>query len=103
MVETTLTDNINVSNVVTLPISNGTVLFTHVKPAIKQHLDMHRKHVKDVFTMMESVDTMILMDTISVAVTRAGVFANLWNKIGKILKIFERLDYLRSRWVLCQL
>jgi hypothetical protein len=41
--------------------------------------------------------------TSSVAVTRAGVFANLWNKIGKILKIFERLDYLRSRWVLCQL
>jgi hypothetical protein len=39
----------------------------------------------------------------SVAVTRAGVFANLWNKIGKILKIFERLDYLRSWWVLCQL
>jgi hypothetical protein len=37
----------------------------------------------------------------SVAVTRAGVFANLWNKIGKILKIFERLDYLRGRWVLC--
>jgi hypothetical protein len=39
----------------------------------------------------------------SVAVTRAGVFANLWNKIGKILKIFERLDHLRSQWVLCQL
>jgi hypothetical protein len=39
----------------------------------------------------------------SVAVTQAGVFANLWNKIGTILKIFERLDYLRSRWVLCQL
>jgi hypothetical protein len=39
----------------------------------------------------------------SVAVTQAGVFANLWNKIGKILKIFERLDYLRSQWVLCQL
>jgi hypothetical protein len=40
---------------------------------------------------------------LSVAVTRAGVFANLWNKIGKILKIFEQLDYLRSRCVLCQL
>jgi hypothetical protein len=63
MVRTTLADNINVSNVVTLPISNGTVLFTHVKPAIKQHPDMHQKHVKDVFTMMKFVDTMILMDT----------------------------------------
>jgi hypothetical protein len=40
---------------------------------------------------------------LSVAVTRAGVFADLWNKIGKIPKIFERLDYLRSQWVLCQL
>jgi hypothetical protein len=38
----------------------------------------------------------------SVAVTRAGVFANLWNKIDKILKIFEQLDYLRNWWVLCQ-
>jgi hypothetical protein len=29
-------------------------------------------------------------------VTRAGVFANLWNKIGKILKIFERLGLTES-------
>jgi hypothetical protein len=46
---------------------------------------------------------LLLRHAISVAVTRAGVFANLWNKIGKILKIFERLDYLRSRWVLYKL
>jgi hypothetical protein len=65
MVETTLADNINVSNVVTLPILNGTVLSTHAKPVIKLHLDMHPKHVKDTFTMMESVVTMILMDTMT--------------------------------------
>jgi hypothetical protein len=69
MVETTLDNNINVSNVVTLPILNGTVLFTHVEPVIKRHPDMHRKHVKDIFTMMESVDTMILMDMTMATVT----------------------------------
>jgi hypothetical protein len=46
---------------------------------------------------------MLGLSKTSVAVTQAGVFANLWNKIGKILKIFEQLDYLRGRWVLCQL
>jgi hypothetical protein len=62
MVKTTLTDNINVSNVVTLPILNGTVLFTHAEPVIKLHPDMHLGHVEDAFTMMESAVTMILMD-----------------------------------------
>jgi hypothetical protein len=62
MVETTLANNINVSNVVTLPILNGTVLFTHAEPVIKLHLDLHQKHVEDIFTMMESMDTTILMD-----------------------------------------
>jgi hypothetical protein len=62
MVETTLADNINVTNVATLPILNGTVLFTHVEPVIKLHQDTHPKHVKDAFTMMESTVTMILMD-----------------------------------------
>jgi hypothetical protein len=63
MVETMLVDNTNVSNAAILPISNGTVLFTHVEPVIKQHLDTHQKPVEDVFLMMESVDIMILMDT----------------------------------------
>jgi hypothetical protein len=65
MVDTTLADNINVSNAVILSILNGTVLFTHVEPVIKRHPDMHQKHVKDVFTMMESADMMILMDTMT--------------------------------------
>jgi hypothetical protein len=59
MAETTLADNINVSNVVILPILNGTVLSTHVETAIKRHSDMHQGHVKDVSTMMESMNTMI--------------------------------------------
>jgi hypothetical protein len=63
MVKTILVNNTNVSNAVILPILNGTVLFTCVKPAIKQHLDMHQKHVEDVFLTMGSVDTMISMDT----------------------------------------
>jgi hypothetical protein len=63
MVETTLADNINVSNVATLLILNGTVLFTYAKPVIKLHQDMHSKHVKDAFMMMESAVTMIWMDT----------------------------------------
>jgi hypothetical protein len=49
MVETMLVDNTNVSNVAILPILNGTVLFTHVEPAIKQHPDMHQKPVEDIF------------------------------------------------------
>jgi hypothetical protein len=61
MVETTLTDNINVSNVATLPVLNGTVLFTHAEPVIKLHQDMHPKHVKDAYTMMESADITISM------------------------------------------
>ena len=38
----------------------------------------------------------------SVAAARAGVFAILVNKFCKIMKIFQRLDLLISRWVLCQ-
>jgi hypothetical protein len=38
MDETTLNANINVLNAVTPHISNGTVLFTPVKLATKQHL-----------------------------------------------------------------
>jgi hypothetical protein len=63
MVETALIDNTNVSNVAILSILNGTVLFTHVEPAIKQHPDMHQKPVEDVFLMMGSADIMISMDT----------------------------------------
>jgi hypothetical protein len=63
MDETMLDNNINVSNAAILPILNGTVLFTHAKPAIKQHLDTHQKPVEDVFLMMGSADIMISMDT----------------------------------------
>jgi hypothetical protein len=63
MVKTTLDDNINVSNAAILPILNGTFLFTHVKPAIEQHLDTHQKPVENVFLMMGSVDIIISMDT----------------------------------------
>ena len=41
-------------------------------------------------------------DPSSVAAARAGVFAILVNKFCKIMKIFQRLDLLISRWVLCQ-
>jgi hypothetical protein len=34
--------------------------FTSVEPADKQHLDMHQKPVKDVFSTTESMDIMIL-------------------------------------------
>jgi hypothetical protein len=34
------------------------------------------------------LDSQHSMGDVSVAMTRAGVFANLWNKIGKILEIF---------------
>jgi hypothetical protein len=53
MVETTLVDNTNVSNVAILPISNGIVPSTNVKPADKQHLDTHHKHAMDASMMME--------------------------------------------------
>jgi hypothetical protein len=63
MVRITLIDNTNVSNVVILPILNGIVPSTNVKPVDKQHLDMHQRPIKDMFLMMESADTMISMDT----------------------------------------
>jgi hypothetical protein len=72
MVETMLVDNTNVFNVAILPTLNGTVLFTHVKPAIKQHPDTHQKPVENIFLMMGSADIMILMDT---------MMATLWESV----------------------
>jgi hypothetical protein len=59
MDETMLDANINVLNVVTPHISNGTVLFTPVKLATKQHLDTHHKHAMDASMMMEFMATTI--------------------------------------------
>jgi hypothetical protein len=59
MVKTTLVNNTNVSNVVILHILNGTVPITNVEPADKWHPDMHQRPVKDVFSMMESMDITI--------------------------------------------
>jgi hypothetical protein len=58
-----LVDSINVLNVAVLPILSGTVPFTSVKHADKQHLDMRHELVMDVSMMMESVDIMTLMAT----------------------------------------
>jgi hypothetical protein len=52
MVETTLVNNTNVLNVVILPILNGIVPSTHVKPVNKQHRDMHHEHAMDASMMM---------------------------------------------------
>ena len=41
-----------------------------------------------------------LTATISVAAAQTGIFAILVNKICKIMKTFEQLNHLRSRWVL---
>jgi hypothetical protein len=38
----------------------------------------------------------------SVTAALSWCFAILVNKFCKIMKIFERLDHLRNRWVLCQ-
>jgi hypothetical protein len=59
MAEITLADNINVSNVTTLSISNGIALSTPVGLVDKQHLDTHHKHAMDTSMMMEFVATMI--------------------------------------------
>jgi hypothetical protein len=59
VVKTTLVDHTNVLNVVILPILNGTVPFTSVKPVDKQHLDMHHEHAMDASMMMEFVAIMI--------------------------------------------
>jgi hypothetical protein len=48
----TLVDNINALNVAILPILNGIVPFTHVKPVSKQHRDMRQGHVMDISLMM---------------------------------------------------
>jgi hypothetical protein len=63
MVETTLIDNTNVLNVAILPILNGIVPITSVKPTEKQHPDMHQKPVKDVFSTMVSTNIMKSRDT----------------------------------------
>jgi hypothetical protein len=39
---------------------------------------------------------------LSVASAQADVFARKLGKIGKILRIFDNLDEIKSRWVLCQ-
>jgi hypothetical protein len=55
-------DNINVSNVAILPILNGIVPSTHVKPASKLHQDTHHEHVMDASMMMESAAITILKE-----------------------------------------
>jgi hypothetical protein len=40
--------------------------------------------------------------TCSVASAQADVFARKLSKIGIILRIFDNLDEIKSRWVLCQ-
>jgi hypothetical protein len=59
--ETTLVHNTNAFNVVTLSILNGIAPSTLAEHAIEWHLDMHLGHVKDKYTMMESMDIMKLM------------------------------------------
>jgi hypothetical protein len=39
---------------------------------------------------------------LSVVSAQADVFAKKLSKIGKILRIFDKLDEIKSRWVLCQ-
>jgi hypothetical protein len=63
MVEIMLDNNINVLNVVILPILNGTVPFTTVEHADKQHQDTCHELAMDVSMMMESADIMTLMAT----------------------------------------
>jgi hypothetical protein len=58
MAEITPADNINVLNAAILPILNGIVPSTHVKPARKQHLDMHHKLAMDASTTTEFVAIM---------------------------------------------
>jgi hypothetical protein len=53
MDEIMLDTNINVLNAMTPLIPNGVALSTPVKCATKQHLDMHHKHVMDIFMMMD--------------------------------------------------
>jgi hypothetical protein len=55
MDETMLNANINVLDAETPHISNGVVLFTPVKLATKQHLDMHHEHAMDASMMMDFV------------------------------------------------
>jgi hypothetical protein len=55
MDEITHNDNINVLNVVTPPISNGTVHCINVEHVDKQHLDTRHEHVKDDSMMMGSM------------------------------------------------
>jgi hypothetical protein len=38
----------------------------------------------------------------SVVSAQADVFAKKLSKMGKILRIFDKLDEIKSRWVLCQ-
>jgi hypothetical protein len=54
MDEITHDDNINVLNVATPPILNGTVHCINVEHVDKQHLDTRHKHVKDDSMMMGS-------------------------------------------------
>jgi hypothetical protein len=63
MVVIMLVNSINVSNVAILPILNGTVPFTNVEHADKQHQDMRHEPVMDVSMMMESADITTLMAT----------------------------------------
>jgi hypothetical protein len=53
MVKIILANNINASNAVILPISNGIVLSIPAKLVNKQHLDTHHELAMDTSMMME--------------------------------------------------
>jgi hypothetical protein len=59
MDEITLDASINVSNAVTLHISNGVVPFTPAGLVMKQHRDTHHEHIMDVSMMMDFVAILI--------------------------------------------
>jgi hypothetical protein len=62
MDEIILVDNINASNAVILPISNGIVLSIPAGLVNNQHLDTHHEHAMDASMMTESTDIMILKE-----------------------------------------
>jgi hypothetical protein len=55
--------NTNVSNAAIQLTSNGIVPFTFAEPVTKLPLDMHLRHVEDVYMVTEYVDITTSMDT----------------------------------------
>ena len=83
------------------PLLDGPTQWPMWKLRIKSKFDS-RNVAGFAYGKVARYTTMTGTPSASVVSAQADVFAKNLTKIGKILEIFDELDGIKSRWVLCQ-